>query len=388
MDNDTNSENMTSTVAQPRESGIELLRLLAVFSILAFHSNFYALGAPERPDFCAAPIISFLRTFAEFATLVCVDVFVLISGWFGIRPKAKRILGLWFQCGFFCVLLYMIGLAAGIPVGTKRGALANLFWVGKWNWFIKSYVGLYLFAPVLNAFAESAQRKAFARVVIAFFAFQTAFWLFPMSHHDFIQNGFSSFSFMGLYLLGRFVRIHRPRFATHHWGSDTAVFFVIVFLESALFILNRFFRIPHVDLLDYSSPLAIASSLFVLLWFSKLHFRSKAINALGRLSYSPYLLQTHPSVAMPLFYPAVAFAAGMPLAEHWLVHEDQVWIIPTDAGGWPMSTVGHLALVLIVLLVFFFVAILLDWIRLVLWKAITTSFPAAPFPLARNRAFY
>ena len=368
----------------PRESGIELLRILAVFSILAFHSNFYALGAPERPDFCAAPIVSFLRTFAEFATLVCVDVFVLISGWFGIRPKAKRILGLWFQCGFFCVLLYAIGLAVGIPVGPKRGALANLFWVGKWNWFIKSYVGLYLFSPVLNTFAESAQRRAFAGVVIAFFVFQTAFWLFPMSHHDFIQSGFSSFSFMGLYLLARFIRIQRPRFATCRRGSDAALFFVIVLLESALFALDRFFRIPRVNWLAYSSPLAIASSLFLLLWFSKLRFRSQAINVLGRSSYAPYLLQTHPSVAAPVFYPAVAFAAGLPLAEHWLTRENQVWMLSPDADGWPMPTEGHLVLVLATLLVFFVAAILLDRIRLLLWNTVDSAFERM-FPLAQTR---
>ena len=222
-----NRDNRTFSQTYPtviRESGIETLRLLAVFAILAFHSNFYALGGPARADFCTVPVLSILRTLAEFATLVCVDVFVLVSGWFGIRPNAKRMLGLWFQCAFFCVLLYVAGRAAGVPVGSKVDALRNLFWVGKWNWFIKSYVGLYLLSPVLNAFADSAPRRTFATTVAAFYAFQTAFWLFPMSHHDFIQDGLSTFSFVGLYLLARFTRIHSPRFATRPRWTDASAF--------------------------------------------------------------------------------------------------------------------------------------------------------------------
>ncbi len=350
-----------------RQSGMEVLRLLSVFAILAFHANFYALGGPE---WSSAPIVSALRTFAEFATLVCVDVFVLISGWFGIRPKAKRILGLWFQCAFFCILLYAVGWVAGIPIGSKREALKNLFWVGKWNWFVKTYVGLYLLSPVLNAFAESASRRVFAQVLGAFFIFQTAFWLFPMSHHDFIQSGFSVFSFTGLYLLARFANLHRPSFATLRRRTDAALFVGIVLLETVIFALGHFVRMPRLSLFAYSSPFAIASSLFLLLFFSKLGIRSAVANALGTSSYAPYLVQTHPSIGATLFYPAVAFAAGKPLAPHWLSRERQIWLIPPDSCGWPMPSIAHFGFVVLVLLAFFLSAILLDRIRILIWNKV------------------
>lgn len=370
--NDSHSQPMPR-LPPPRHGGIEILRLMAVFFILAFHSNFYALGAPGCADFRAEPILSFLKTFAGFSTLVCVDVFVLISGWFGIHPKAKRLGGLWFQCAFFCILLYVFGIAIGVPTGGKREVLKNLLWVGKWNWFIKSYVGLYLLSPILNVFSETASKRVFARVAMTFFAFQTAFWLSPMSHHDFIQSGFSTFSFMGLYLLARYVRIHRPRFAVQVRATDAVVFLGIVLFESAAFTMGRFFRMPKIDWLAYSSPFVIASSLSLLLFFTKLKLKSSFVNAVAQSSYAPYLLQTHPSIAAPLFYPLVAFAAGKPLANHWLSRQGQIWLIPPDAGGWPMPTIAHFAFVLGVLLLFFIAALLLDRIRINLWTAILSS---------------
>lgn len=352
-----------------RQSSMELLRILSVFSILAYHANFYAIGWPVQADWCAAPIVSALRTYAEFATLVCVDVFVLISGWFGIRPKAKRILGLWFQCAFFCILIYAVGLAAGVPIGSKREALKNLFWMGKWNWFIKSYVGLYILSPVLNSFAESASKRVFAQMLAAFFVFQTAFWLFPMPHHDFIQSGFSTYSFVGLYLLARFANLHRPSFATLRRGTDIALFAGIVLMETVILASGFFVRMPRLALFAYSSPFAIASSLFLLLFFSKCRIQSKLANSLGQSSYAIYLLHTHP-VAAGLFYPAVAFAAGMPMAKHLLAIQDVVWLISPDDGGLPMPTVAHLAFVIVVLLVFSILAILLDRIRIGIWSAV------------------
>ena len=112
----------------------------------------------------------------------------------------------------------------------------------------------------------------------------------------------------------------------------------------------------------------------VLLFFSKCRFQSKTVNTIARSSYAPYLFQTHPSIAAPLFYPAVAFAAGKPLSDYWLSMKGQTWLIPPDAGGWQMSTAVHFASVLLVLACTFIVSILLDQIRIVLWNAVCRLF--------------
>ena len=44
---------------------------------------------------------SFVKAYAEQLCIICVNVFVLISGWFGIRPCVKGVLSLLFQVYFF-----------------------------------------------------------------------------------------------------------------------------------------------------------------------------------------------------------------------------------------------------------------------------------------------
>ena len=74
-----------------RNSNIELLRIIAMVMILGLHVNFLAIGQPSTQEIVSSPIQSFIRLFAEYACIVGVNVFVLISGWFGIHYKPKGI---------------------------------------------------------------------------------------------------------------------------------------------------------------------------------------------------------------------------------------------------------------------------------------------------------
>lgn len=83
-----------------RLSNFELLRLISMFMVLIVHSNFQALGTPTSTDLLQTPTISTLRIILQSLTLVCVNIFILISGWFGIRFSYKGTLQLLFQTLF------------------------------------------------------------------------------------------------------------------------------------------------------------------------------------------------------------------------------------------------------------------------------------------------
>ena len=85
------------------------------------------------------------------------------------------------------------------------------FALTKLNWFIKAYILLYILAPVLNAFIEKVSQKDFRNALIAFFTFEFIYgWIFSGSTQH-IQRGYSTISFIGLYLLSRYVRLYQPR---------------------------------------------------------------------------------------------------------------------------------------------------------------------------------
>lgn len=72
-----------------RQSGIELARILSMLLVVLSHASVYSVGMPKIADFEAYPLSSSLVCVYEAFTYVCVNVFVLFSGWFGIHFKMK-----------------------------------------------------------------------------------------------------------------------------------------------------------------------------------------------------------------------------------------------------------------------------------------------------------
>ena len=192
-----------------RQSNMELLRIIAMFLVLLVHADFFSLGAPSASDCVEAPIDSCLKVFFEAISIACVDIFVCLSGWFGIRPTIKGFSNFVFQCLFWLIGLYVVTLILGTSSISIEG-LKGCFALTKLNWFIKAYILLYILAPVLNAFVEKASQKDFRNVLIAFFTFEFIYgWIFSGSTQH-IQSGYSTISFIGLYLLARYVRLYQP----------------------------------------------------------------------------------------------------------------------------------------------------------------------------------
>ena len=95
-------------VKKQRDSNMELLRIIAMLLVMIVHADFRALSCPSTLDTNLYPDSSFLRFFVESVSIICVNVFVLLSGWFGIRLKKERLLELGFQVLFFGALCLFI----------------------------------------------------------------------------------------------------------------------------------------------------------------------------------------------------------------------------------------------------------------------------------------
>lgn len=71
-----------------------------------------------------------------------------------------------FQCFFIYLVAYFAATLLGNIEFTVKGLLRQFVYP---NWFVRSYVILYCFSPVLNAFIKTADYKTFNFAVIAFF---------------------------------------------------------------------------------------------------------------------------------------------------------------------------------------------------------------------------
>lgn len=75
-----------------------------MFMILVIHANFVSLPKIEYGELLDNTTPSIVRFFIESLGIVAVNVFVFISGWFGINTKKKRVLSF-----IYMVLFYLGG---------------------------------------------------------------------------------------------------------------------------------------------------------------------------------------------------------------------------------------------------------------------------------------
>lgn len=116
---------MTTTPAiktTVRQSNIELLRLVVMGMIVLHHFIFHGLSLYRNLAFGEAPLMDAndtkLALIADSFLICGVNVFILISGWFSIKFKAKSFVKLFAVCSFFAVLGWGIYLAVNdIPMG-------------------------------------------------------------------------------------------------------------------------------------------------------------------------------------------------------------------------------------------------------------------------------
>lgn len=162
------------TNSKIRLSNLELLRIISMFFVLIVHANFKVLGVPSYEIIKNNPSYALIQIMIESFAIVCVNAFILISGWFGINFKLKSLYSLLFQCAFFLFGIYAFALLTGIETFTISG-LKSCLMLTENVWFVKSYLGLYILAPALNLFTEKADQKNFKILLLSFFIFQSIY---------------------------------------------------------------------------------------------------------------------------------------------------------------------------------------------------------------------
>ena len=99
-----------------RDSNIELLRIIATIFILIVHCNGWFLQewggistwSADRDFF-----VGLTRATIQSITYIGVDLFVLISGFYAIKPKMKSVLNLFSILAFFYVGTYLFSILTG-----------------------------------------------------------------------------------------------------------------------------------------------------------------------------------------------------------------------------------------------------------------------------------
>lgn len=330
-----------------RDSNMELLRILAMFGILVLHADFFSLDAPTKEELINAPFVSTWRIIIENVTIISVNLFVLLSGWYGIHPKKKRFLGFIFQILFFNILFFCAFTIVSPEKTLTLNGFGSIFMLDTRFWFVKAYLLLYLISPILNSYIEKVSQKQFKFLLIGFFIFQTVYgWLF--SSVLWFKYGYSTISFIFIYLLASYLR----KYMISGGGKLLLLIYaVFVLLNSAISYACVYYdRDIYIErLIAYNSPLVILASVAVFLYFTKVHLKSGFINMVAISSFAVFLFHCNYFFLEEVYRP-------------WIME----WFA---ADTFTIFSVKALVFILVI----FSLSIILDKIRIKVWKQVSSK---------------
>ena len=289
---------MTMTARKTRDSNMELLRLVAMLLVMMVHASYRALPKPTPEAIAADSVSMFLQIMVESFTVVGVNVFIMLSGWYGIRLRWSRLIELFFQVAFFTILC--LGVYYALTDTLPPSPFLSILMLHEGDyWFVKTYLALYLISPVLNAFVQTATQRQMVVTLLSLFVFQWLYgWVFEAT--TWLRAGYSLPSFVYLYLFARYLNIYKPSFTKWRPRTDLCIYLSICMAVTvAYFLLKRHFNLGGL-LWFYNSPTAIIAAMFLLLFFSKLTFHSKVVNWLGISALAVYL--THSNSPLGQYY--------------------------------------------------------------------------------------
>ena len=294
MPNFTRFQNNQTDRIVHRQSNFELLRIIAMIFIVAFHfsdmSGFEFSTTTVSINQCWIQLIG-------LGGKVGVNIFVLISGYFLISAKqfkTAKVIKLWLQLVFYSVVIYAIFAVMGIAhfgYLTLIKQFAPVIY-SHW-WFASTYFILYLFSPYINVFLKALTRKQYSSLLI----FMFFIWCVIPTFTGLIVQSNALLWFVFLYSLAGYYKLYGFK---KDLSSKALLFLSIIsiFITYAITILLLFLGTKKAVFGDYAVfvhnmqtfPVFLIS-LLMFLGFSKLKIKNnKLINLISSATFGVYLI--------------------------------------------------------------------------------------------------
>lgn len=291
---------MTVSAIQ-RNSNIEILRMMAMLMVLILHSNFLI----SYPSDSLGSISDYIKVAVQLTNISAVNVFVFISGWFGIKANKKGLLNFLWQVFYWVLLLLILqSFISSEPICAKDFFMCFGLFNGG-GWFVSSYLALYLLSPILNSFVKNASNKQLFSVTYAFFVFQTL-WGLTLSV-GFILMGYSVFSFIGIYLLAQTIKRYN---IVCNRKICIVIFILCSLFNFVIYYITSKIGIYYVRdmVVAYINPLVIIQAL-ALFYFARLTppCNNQYINVLSSSCFAVYLLHVGTPFAIESFKKVMLF---------------------------------------------------------------------------------
>lgn len=297
------------TNIKKRDIGLDLLRIISMSLVTIGHYIGYtnAIYSEGITNYNFQ-----LLTFLKSLSLVNVNLFVLISGYFLIVKKVelKKLLFLYFDVYLASVLLTIVGLLLHTR-DLSAVVIAKTFFpfVARNYWYPITYTLLFLLVPYINNVLIRLSKSDFKKLVLFLFLFSAFFCTNPfIKDTDMIGTNKGIVFFIVLYIISAYLRLHWKRDKTIHFFIFTIVLLTCTLLlqfECKSATIKEITTLFHVFQKDAIFALLLSVSLFCLFLninITKDNLFTKTIYILAKSSFFVYLIQEHIMICSYLWH--------------------------------------------------------------------------------------
>lgn len=285
-----------------RQSGLELLRIVAMLFILVVHVDGASLGFPDFRSVWSPG--DWWRMTFEAVAITGVNLFVLISGYFTIRLTLRRLVNYLIICVFYAWGIFAVHCFAVPGYFSMARALRALAVFSHSDlWFIRDYLFLMLLAPLLNGGLEALRRVPAHLIWSVVSLLVINCWFGWWQEGQVNPTGYNLMQMVMMYVLGYFMRClsvdRLPWWASALlWLTSTAA---IVWMSASM---------PPTRAFAYNQPFVIAAACALFALSAGLKFSSGVVNWIASSTFAVYLVHKDPYVWVAVVKPTVLSIAA------------------------------------------------------------------------------
>ncbi len=297
-------ENRVTDRSDIRQSGIELLKIIAIFLIVVSHViqsigqispdnhlyNSNVINLCESTDNPQYLIMALIWNFVMYG----VDIFFVSSAWFlsrNIGFKISKLFRLVVNTWIISFIYLSVYLLSGVHVSGKliiKSLLPNLF---ANNWFVSCYIIIYAIHPLLNIICEHIDRSLHGILVIAGLAYCLITYI-----SEYLLFYSKLIIVVIIYISVSYIRKYMLNYSENK-RMNTALFLSALVLNVSIILLinaagNRYAfadgLLMHSNVIQ--NPFIIIMAITSFNIFKQIKIRSRIINYLSSLTLFIYLI--------------------------------------------------------------------------------------------------
>lgn len=244
-------------------------------------------GMPKHFDLSNPTFFRISQAAIESLTAVCVNSFLIISGFFGIKLKMQSIWKIWLLLISIYVPFYVVN-SIFINEFSIIAFQNNICAFTRESYFVQCYLMLMLLSPIFNSFIEKYNRYQILIYVIFLWIIEFSLDILVKNQSLGFNHGYSLIHFVLMYLLGRSAYQFKKEII-----QIRKLYYVFGYMICALMLFVAYICVGRPQIIfAYSNPIVIIESFCLFFCFIYTPFHNRVINTIASSTFAVYIMHT------------------------------------------------------------------------------------------------